>query len=652
MARAKALFSYEASLGTKHRVKPGTTSDHERWADAILPADAQAAHPETDTNRRPLVLLGFVVMAAFVVLAAQLFKLQVMSGNRNLGLADGNRISQEITRAPRGVVYDRNHKALAQNVASFDITITPQLVPKDAAERQHIFTRVSQISGADPVVLAQLAASTKLNPLQPQLVISNLDRDKALLFDQESDNLTGFSLDVNPIRTYLDGNTLGDVLGYTGRVSQNDLKQHPDYLPTDYIGKAGIESQYDNLLRGINGTQQTEVDSQRRPIKVLDSTAAVPGSSLVLTIDQGLQSKMAGALQAEMTKSGSTQAAGVAINPKTGEVLALVTLPSYDSNQFAHGISQSDYTKLINDKAQPLFNKAVSGAYPTGSIIKPLVASAALQEGTITPDTTVTDKGFIQLPNPYDPKVIYTYRSWEPGGLGTLNLERAIAMSSDIYFYTVGGGFGNIKGLGVTKLTSWYQKFGLGKKTGVDLPGEATGRVPTPAWKLKTTGQPWYTGDTFNISVGQGDILASPIQMAVALSSIVNGGNIMKPYLLKQVVDNNGQVTRTTQPEVTAKVPVDDSHFQIVREGMRQVVTSGTGCCYIQQFVPVPVAGKTGTAETDPGGGKKPDAWFEAFAPYDNPQIVMVAFLANAGEGANFAAPAVRDSLAWYFSPH
>jgi len=316
VARAKPSFSYEPSLGSKHHVRPGTTSDHERWAEAIMPADAEASGAETETNRRPLIALGFMVALVFVVLTVQLFRLQVLSGNRNLGLADGNRISQEINRAPRGVIYDRNHKALAQNVASFDITITPQLVPKDAPSRQRIFSRVAQITGADPKTITSLADNTKVNPLQPQLVISNIDRDKALLFDQESNDLTGFSLDVNPVRTYLDGGVMGDILGYTGRVSSTDLKAHPDYLPTDYIGKAGIESEYDNLLRGVNGTQQTEVDSSRQPIKVLDSTEAVPGSSLILTVDQGLQAKMTSVLEGEMTKSGSTEAAGVALIPK------------------------------------------------------------------------------------------------------------------------------------------------------------------------------------------------------------------------------------------------------------------------------------------------------------------------------------------------
>lgn len=639
-------------MGAKHRVRSADMHQHEGWADALLTADEDTSQPEGETDRRPLLALAVVVGLALVVLSLQLARLQLIQGNRNLGLADGNRIAQSITRAPRGAIYDRNKKPLAENVASFDITITPELVPRAKADRTRIFNRISQITGVTPASLDKLATGTTINPLEPQLVASNLPRDQALLFDQESNQLPGFSLDVNPVRQYLDNGLLGAVLGYTGRASNQDLKLHPSYLPTDYVGKAGIEQQYDSLLKGFNGSQQTEVDADRRPIKILDATAAQPGSSVVLTIDQGLQAKLTEALQTQLTKVGATQAAGVALNPKTGEVLALVSLPSYDANQFAHGISQADYLKLINNAAQPLFNKAISGTYPTGSIIKPLVASAALQEGTITPSTTVNDTGALEVPNPYDPSVKYTYHGWEPGGLGLMNLQRAIAMSSDIYFYTVGGGFGNVKGLGVNRLSSWYQKFGLSRLTGIDLPNESTGRVPTPAWKQAALHQPWYLGDTFNISVGQGDILATPMQMAVALATIVNNGSIVKPHLLSQVIDNNGQVTKTVQPEVVGQVGVDPANFKVVQDAMRQVVTSGTGCCYIQQYVPVPVAGKTGTAETDPGGHRRPNAWFEAFAPYPDPSIVIVALLQNAGEGSNVAAPAVRDTLAWYFNPH
>jgi penicillin-binding protein 2 len=343
----------------------------------------------------------------------------------------------------------------------------------------------------------------------------------------------------------------------------------------------------------------------------------------------------------------------VAINPKTGEVLAAVSLPSYDNNQFSRGISQADYQKLLADPGQPLFNKVVSGAYPSGSIIKPLGASAALQEGIITPSTTINDTGQLDVVNPYDASIHYIYKGWEHSGLGVMNLFSAIARSSDIYFYTIMGGFTNFTHyLGVEKLAAYYEKFGLGARTGVDIPGETAGRVPTPEWKQKFSGQPWYTGDTYNIGVGQGDILVSPLQMAAAVGAIANGGTLYVPHFVSQIQDANGKTVQAVKPEVTRKDFISPQYLAEVRQAMRQTVTDpqGTACCRIEQDVPVPVAGKTGSAETDPGNNVAAHSWFEAFAPANDPQIVTVVLLEKAGEGAEYAVPATRETLAWYFT--
>ncbi len=289
---------------------------------------------------------------------------------------------------------------------------------------------------------------------------SNVERDRWLAFDQASGSLPGFSLDTNPIRQYND-DTLSAILGYTGRVSQADLDADPNYKSTDFIGKLGIEKQYEHLLKGQNGIEQTEVDAAGRPIKLLASRPAKAGANLTLTIDMELQHKLTDAIKAQMQASGASQASGVALNPKNGEVLAVVNLPGYDNNLFARGIGQEDYQKLVKNAAQPLFNKAIAGAYPVGSIIKPLIGSAALQERAISPNTTVNDTGSIVITNKYDPSIKYTYRSYDPGGHGAVNLSKAIAVSSDVFFYTVGGGYGNIAGLGVSKLTTYYNKFGL-----------------------------------------------------------------------------------------------------------------------------------------------------------------------------------------------
>ncbi len=632
--------------------------DHERWTDGFMPSNADAGVvEETPAAKRPLLVLIGLTLLIMAVLMTKLFSLQINQGERNLGLANGNRIRGKVLRAPRGVIYDRNGGVLVRNTANFDLTVVPSMLPKDRPARDALYTKVAAMLGRTPEEIAAAPEKVLANLKNasgwaaPQLVLSGLARDQALVLDQGSLDMPGFSLDVNPVREYLDGGVLSAFLGYTGRISPEEYTAHPDaYLPTDYIGKLGLEKQYESTLRGENGSEQTEVDAAGHPIRLLASKPAVPGNSVVLTIDRGLQAKLAESLQKQLAASGSHKGSAIALDPRNGDVLAAVSLPSYDNNLFSRGISQADYQRLVNDPGQPLFNKATMGGYPSGSIIKPLIGSAALQEGVITPSTTVEDKGSLQVKNPYNPDITYTFNGWEKGGLGVVSIYRAIAMSSDIFFYVVGGGYANINGLGVNRLASYYQKFGLGTKTGVDLPEESSGRVPTPDWKQRIIKEPWYTGDTYNISVGQGDILVSPLQMATAIAAVANGGTLYKPHFLKDIVDEQGQIQKVAASEVVRRGFISAANLTVVREAMRQTVTSGTACCIMEQQVPVHVAGKTGTAETDPGGNRKPHAWFEAFAPYEDPKIVVVAMVENSGEGAEYAVPAVRETLAWYFS--
>lgn len=644
---------------------------HEKWSEAILPADAEAGIIETPTNRKPLIIIASIVLVGMAILAVQLFRLQIMDGERNLGLADGNRLRQQITRAPRGVIYDRNNMPLVSNLASSDVSVTPSLLPKKDTQRQEMYAKAAAILGISQqeveakaekaCIESELTKKTKpdqakfkcLSSPQPVLIATNIDRDKYLEFDQSSNDLPGFNLEENPIRAYQDEGLLGAIVGYTGRVTQEDLKADRTYSATDLNGKLGVEKQYEQVLRGQNGSEQTEVDASGRPIKLLSAKPAISGENLILSIDMELQKQMTESIKKQMEASGSRQAAGVALNAKTGEVLAAVNLPGYDNNLFAKGISQKDYTRLINDSAQPLFNKVFGGAYPVGSIIKPLIGSAALQEKVINTNTSVEDKGALEIPNRYDPNIKYTFRSYERhSAIGVVNVTRAIALSSNVFFYTVGGGYANISGLGVNRLTNYYSKFGLGKKTGVDVPEETAGTLPTPDLKKKMTKEDWYLGDTYNISVGQGDLRASPLQMAVATAAVANGGQVMKPHVLKEIKDSSGRTVKKIEPEVVQKDFISQENLSVIRQAMRQVVSSpsGTACCQIEQQVPVAVAAKTGTAETDPNGKRKPHAWFTAFAPYDDPQIVMVVLITNSGEGSQFAAPAVRESLAWCFN--
>jgi penicillin-binding protein 2 len=668
----KSIFGYldgrpPSELGDLTVSRGG--SNAEAWSEAILPAEAGIS-PESATDRRPIALFGMIIGGALAILVLRLFWLQIVTGEHNVALADGNRIREQVERAPRGLIYDRNGVLLAQNTASFDVTVVPQRLPKTPEARASEYALVAPLIGMsvnDVKAKAEVTCSKDnsdgcLDSPVPQLVLSELGRNQALVFDQESAHLGGFALDTNPVREYSDGGLLSQILGYTGRVSAEEAKTHLTYGPTDLIGKNGLESQYEDVLRGTNGGQRTEVDATGKPIRVLASVDPVAGSSLVLSIDNGLESHLAAAVQKQMTASGAARGSAVAVDPSTGQVLALVSLPSYDNNLFAKGISQPDYSALLANPGQPLFNKVISGAYPTGSIIKPFGAAAALQEGVISTATIVNDTGKIVVPNQYDPANPATYYGWErTSGLGPVNVIQALAQSSDIFFYEIMGGFTDfLHYLGVDKLAAYYTSFGLGSKTGIDVPGETAGRVPTPAWKKAFSNQAWYTGDTYNISVGQGDLLASPLQMVMALSTIANGGTLYQPHLVSQVKDTSGKITQTISPKVVRQNFISAANLNIVRQGMMAAVTEpqGTACCKIKDDVPVTVAAKTGTAETvthdtgaDAATQSKPDAWFEAFAPATGaPKIAIVVLIEHSGEGAVYAAPAAREALTYYFT--
>ncbi len=627
----------------------------EDWSAAVLTGSEQAGKLEQPLSGRYLrffLLSGAVAMA---ILAVQLFYVQITRGQQNLVLANGNRIRQTTVRAPRGAIYDRNKQILARNLASFDLVVNPSQMPRDKAERGQVYSVVASLVGQSVEEVQKKAEAKGKNFTQNILIASNLDRETALNIEEKSRQMTGFNIDINPSREYLDSGSFAHFLGYTGRISAEEWRSNPSYQPTDYIGKNGLEQAYEAELKGKDGKKQVEVDAQGRQIRELAAVPAEPGNSLVLSVDSGLEKKLAQELQAGAERAGAKRAAAVAMDPRNGQILAAVNWPSYDNNLFAKGISTADYQKLLNDPGNPLFNKVAGGRYPVASTIKPFVSVAALEEQIINESTTIKDEGKIDVVNKYNSSIVYTYRGWEAAGLGPVNVVKAIAKSSDVFYYIVGGGFENFRGLGVDKLLSWYKKFGLGSKTGIDLANESAGYLPNPSDKKAQTGEPWYVGDTYNISIGQGNLQATPLQLVTATAAIGNGGTLYKPRLAKEVVNQQGERVREIKPEVVATNFINPKNLAVVQQGMREVVLSGTACCRMKSEVPVSVAGKTGTAETSSAGqdGKntrtKPHAWFTSYAPAENPEIAMVVLIEYAGEGAEYAAPVTRETLKWYF---
>ena len=405
---------------------------------------------------------------------------------------------------------------------------------------------------------------------------------------------------------------------------------------TDYIGKTGVEYGYEKNLRGVNGKQEVEVDSAGNIQKDFGITEPVPGSDLVLGIDADLQKKLQDSLQAKLDETGTKTAAAVAIDPRNGEILAMVNLPSYDNNLFAKGISADDYQKLMSDPDKPMFNRSISGEYPPGSTFKPLVAAAALQEGTITPSTTLDCPAAINIGS-------YSFPDWKTHGL--TDVRKAIAESVDIFFYAVGGGWNNITALGIDKIHEYADKFGLGRKLGIDIPGEASGLIPTQQWKQDKIGERWYLGDDYHCAIGQGFVTATPLQLANYIAAIANGGTVFQPHFVDLIKKVDGSVEKVN-PVVLNKNFISSANLQVVREGMRQTVLSGTA--QPLKDLPVEVAGKTGTAQFG-SGNEREHGWFVSFAPYNNPTIAMAVLVEGGGEGFSTAEPVTHDVYQWYF---
>jgi penicillin-binding protein 2 len=450
-------------------------------------------------------------------------------------------------------------------------------------------------------------------------------------------DLPGIGVENLPTREYTEGNIFAHILGFMGKVSQADLEKNPKYMLTEYIGKDGLEKQYETLLRGEHGAKREEVDSGGRVKNILGTIPAKPGVNLKLNIDAGLQKKLYESLQKQLDNAKVTKGAAVAIDPRTGGVLALVSIPSFDNTSLTQGMTGKEVENLFTNKDQPLLDRAIQGEYPPGSTFKLAVAIAGLEEKIITPDTTVNSTGGIHVG-------AWFFPDWKAGGHGTTSLFKAIAESVNTYFYMVGGGIDGKGGLGIEKMSAWAKKLGFGSATGIDIPGEANGFLPSPDWKLKTKKEPWYIGDTYHAAIGQGDVLITPIQLASLTASIANGGKIYEPHLLKELSNNDGSLLEEIKPKEQGKI--DASIADLMRQAMRETVLSGSGRALAD--MPIAVAGKTGTAQTT-SGLDNTHAWFTAFAPYNNPEIALTVLLEKGGGGDIFAVPVVKDVLSWYF---
>lgn len=588
-------------------------------------------------KERPLWVTYLFCFLVLAVLALQLLRLQIAQGSFNRNLAEGNRIRVRQIDAPRGLIYSKDNEILAKNTVSFNLEIYPLDFPKKIEEREEVYRKLAETAQIPLEEIKDKVQKRGLATYEPIILKENIDRDTALILEYKTVSFPGVVVAKKPIREYLPIEGLGPLLGYTSKMLDKDLKEHPDYKLTSEIGREGLEVYYEKFLKGVPGILEVEVDSRGRQQRQLSSTNPSPGNNLFLSLDSRLEEKMYERLSVQVEAADSPGGVVVALNPQNGQILGMVSYPTYDNNIFTSPEVEKEYQQLAQDPREPMFNRAISGTYPSGSSVKPFIAAAGLQEGVITEGTTINAPGEIKVGN-------WVYPDWKTHGL--TDVRKAIAESVNVFFYAVAGGWDKIKGLGIEKLHKNLLKFGFEEKTGIDLPGEARGNVPDPEWKEKAKKEMWYLGDTYHLGIGQGDFLVTPLQMAVATAAVANGGEILKPQMVSKITDKNGQVIQEFKKEVKKSNIIDNNNLQIVREGMRQCVFSGS--CRLLGNLPLAAAGKTGTAQF--GNEGKTHAWMTAFAPYDNPEIVIVVLIEEGGEGYTSAGPVADEILGWYFS--
>jgi penicillin-binding protein 2 len=657
-----------------------------------------AGQSSTNTYHKParLGIFRAVVLISFVFLAARIYQIQFTQRETYVFRADDNRFDEVSIPATRGIILDRNGLPLAVNVASANVTVTPALLPSDEAEEMEVLARLASmlnipLSGELDTVdergiperslLTMVKEGEGIAPYQPVVVETDIDHDVARIIVAEKASMPGVDVEWASVREYPSGALTAHVIGYMGPIPERLAEEYEAagyVLDRDRIGYDGVEFSLEKWLAGNPGLQIVERDVAGQIVRTIGETRpSQPGYSVRLTLDLDLQ-RAAQQYLAETLENlreaypdnpiGYDRGVVIAMNPRTGEILAMVSWPTYDNSRFARAIDYPYYLQVSQDPKQPLFNQAISSLYPPGSIFKVITLSGVLEEGIVTPEYIIEDPGEIQLENRYypnEPSKVQTFVCWLDEGHGEVNAVQAIAWSCDVYFYKVGGGYKDEVpgvGLGIEGLDRWMGFYGLGDYTGVELAGEIDGVIPDPAWKRRTWGENWSTGDTYNSAFGQGYVLATPLQMINAMNAIANDGVQMRPTLVREVIDANGNVVKGFEPEVLREIPISLENLRVIQDGMRGAVTieGGTAVYVQEEILPyVPIAGKTGTAEFCDNiaaaleqcipGAWPAHAWFMGYAPYGSPEIAVIAFIYNGDEGSVVAAPLASQVMDAYF---
>ena len=601
---------------------------------------------ETDIQQRVPWIAAFIVLV-FGVFFARLFQLQVIQTDDLRMRSLHNSVRTLRVEAPRGDIVDRDGRILAATRPAFGV----QVIPHDVRHPEIVIPALAQLIDREPGELrTQIGTPRGRLRFQPIRLAGDLSYDQVARVESHLYALSGIVTDVRPRRHYVGGELAAHVLGYIGEIQSEQLarREFANYQQGEVIGQAGIEDVEQDALRGRAGGVNQIVDVAGRVVGAIDEIDPVPVGSVQLTIDLDLQQAAEAAFVPETAEEHARVGSAVALDVHSGDVLALVSKPSFDPNAFAGGIDAVTWKRLLSDKLKPIQNRAISGQYPPGSTYKAIVAAAGLEAGLIDPNRRIFCPGFFRLGN-------RTYRCWKHEGHGSVDLHRALVESCDVYFYTIG------RDLGVDRLFEFANGFNLGRTTGIALPHERPGLIPSSAWKLRALKEPWMAGETISASIGQGFNLVTPLQLAVAYGAIANGGALVRPRLVLRVSDADGRLVDGPPPESSGRVPVRREFLDLVRSGLEGVVEEPHGTGARARVTGVRVAGKTGTAqavglkhtegvdEDDVAWELRDHAWFVGFAPAEAPEIVVAALVEHGGHGGSAAAPVVQKVLARYF---
>lgn len=561
-------------------------------------------------ERRIKVLL-IIFFLAFFVLLVRVGWLQLIEGDKFFRLSKTSRLRLVPLPNPRGLILDMDGKVLATNVASFSVGV----IPENVTDCERTLQRVKKVLPGLNLEEAKSKIKKAKNPFRPVVLKKNIDMSTVTFLLEREEQFPSVMILTQPTRKYYFSKMLAPVVGYLGEVNERELQEFSliGVEPGDLVGKMGIEKVYNSYMQGEKGGKQVEVDAHGRTLRTISQKGPLIGNNVHLTIDVDLQ-------RIAYEELGERTGVVLISDPYTGKIRAMVSKPSFDPNLFATGVSKDVWAKLSTDPGDPLENRAVRGEYPPASTFKIILTTAALEEGTITPETSFYCPGFYKVGN-------RVFKCWKEEGHGRFNLKEALIHSCDVYFYQLG-----LK-MGVKEMMHYAELFGLGQKTGIDLHAEKKGFLPTPEWKKKTYGESWYPGDTANLSIGQGYILATPVQMLNVINAVANGGDLMQPHLMEKVTDVDGDVIFASSPEKIGEAPLSPSTLNFLHKALRGVVRKGTG--WRAENEVVEIAGKTGTVEISED--ENPHNWFLGYAPADDPALSIVVLVEHREEEISIA---------------